>query len=178
MKRLLPLIGFVLLTILLLIGLQNAEDKEKIPSPLIDKPAPEFTLPVLGDPGNTISRSELLGSAYVLNVWASWCPPCRIEHPAMTELARSGIIDVYGLNYKDREDNALTWLNKMGDAYEMHMFDSVGRIAMDFGVYGAPESFLIDAQGNVRFKYVGPMTEDVIEDELMPALARLNESTE
>ena len=178
MKRLLPLIGFVLLTILLLIGLRNADDKEKIPSPLIDKPAPEFTLPVLGDSSSTISRSDLLGSPYVLNVWASWCPPCRIEHPAMTKLARSGVIDVYGLNYKDREENALTWLDKMGDAYEMHMVDSVGRIAMDFGVYGAPESFLIDAQGTVRFKYVGPMTEDVIQDELMPALARLNESTE
>lgn len=173
MKLILPLIGFVLLTTLLLIGLNNAADKEKIPSPLIDKPAPEFSLPLLGDSDNVMSKQDLLGSAYVLNVWASWCPPCRIEHPAMTELANSGLINVYGLNYKDTEVNALTWLDRMGDAYQMHLVDSVGRVAIDFGVYGAPESFLIDAGGTIRFKYVGPMTEDIIQEKLMPALARL-----
>ncbi len=178
MKLLCPLFGFILLTILLLIGLKNAEDKEKIPSPLIDKPAPEFNLPVLGDSSSTIERTDLLGAPYVLNVWASWCPPCRIEHPAMTQLARSGLVNVYGLNYKDTEENALTWLDRMGDAYEQHIFDGVGRTAMDFGVYGAPESFLIDAEGTIRFKYVGPMTEDIIRDELMPALARLEEGVE
>ena len=175
MNRLIPLFGFVLLTLLLLVGLRNAGDKEKIPSPLIGKPVPEFTLPVLGEPSASISRTDLLGEAYLLNVWASWCPPCRTEHPAMTELARSGQINVYGLNYKDTEENALTWLDRMGDAYQMHLFDSVGRTAMDFGVYGAPESFLIDAEGNIRFKYVGPMTEDIIRNELMPAMALLED---
>jgi cytochrome c biogenesis protein CcmG/thiol:disulfide interchange protein DsbE len=178
MKQLAPLIGFILLTILLLIGLNNSADKEKIPSPLINKPAPEFNLPVLGEANTSKTKQDLLGKPYLLNVWASWCPPCRIEHPAMTALAQSGLIDVYGLNYKDTEENALTWLERMGDAYQMHLVDSVGRISMDFGVYGAPESFLIDAEGQIRFKYVGPMTQDIIEEKLMPALARLDESAE
>ncbi len=178
MKLIFPLIGFILLTILLMVGLNNAADKEKIPSPLIDKPAPEFSLPLLGEPDSTTTKQDLLGTPYLLNVWASWCPPCRIEHPAMTALARSGVINVYGLNYKDTEENALTWLDKMGDAYQMHLVDSVGRISMDFGVYGAPESFLIDAQGKIRFKYVGPMTEDIIQEKLMPALAQLEEKIE
>ena len=176
MKLIFPLIGFVLLTILLVIGLNNSADKEKIPSPLIGKPAPEFSLPRLGAPGSLVTKQDLLGSPYVLNVWASWCPPCRIEHPAMTALAKSGVINVYGLNYKDPEDNALIWLDRMGDAYGMHMVDAVGRVGMDFGVYGAPESFLIDTEGRIRFKYVGPMTEDIIQEELMPAIARLDES--
>jgi cytochrome c biogenesis protein CcmG/thiol:disulfide interchange protein DsbE len=173
LRRLLPLIIFLGLGALLFAGIRLAEtrDPNAIPSPLIDKPAPQFSLPLLHEPGRNVSNRDLLGAPYVLNVWGSWCPSCRIEHPVVDALARSGRIRVIGFNYKDERDDALRWLQQFGNPYEMNLVDLDGRKAIDFGVTAAPETFLIDAQGIVRFKHTGPLTPDIVEREILP-LAR------
>jgi cytochrome c biogenesis protein CcmG/thiol:disulfide interchange protein DsbE len=173
LRRLLPLIIFLGLGALLFTGIRLAEtrDPNAIPSPLIDKPAPQFSLPLLHEPGRNVSNRDLLGAPYVLNVWGSWCPSCRIEHPVVDALARSGRIRVIGFNYKDERDDALRWLQQFGNPYEMNLVDLDGRKAIDFGVTAAPETFLIDAQGIVRFKHTGPLTPDIVEREILP-LAR------
>ena len=171
MKRLLPLIIFVLLATLLGFGLKNADNKSIIPSPLIDKPAPEFNLPLVGKPDQWVSKSDLLGKSYLLNVWASWCVSCRIEHPFMVEISRSGLIPVYGLNIKDEPAEASAWLKQFGNPYAINLADLDGRVSIDFGVYGAPETFLIDAQGKVRYKHVGVVDQQVLEEEIKPIIA-------
>lgn len=173
LRRLLPLLLFAALALLLFAGIRLAQtrDPNAIPSPLIDKPAPEFALPLLHEPDRIVDNRELLGSPYLLNVWGSWCPSCRIEHPVIDALARSGRIRVLGYNYKDERDDALRWLQQFGDPYEMILVDRDGRKAIDFGVTAAPETFLIDAAGIVRYKHTGPLTPDVIEREILPRIA-------
>lgn len=169
-RRLLPLMLFAALALLLFAGIRLAQtrDPNAIPSPLIDKPAPAFALPLLHEPDRIVDNNELLGRPYVLNVWGSWCPSCRIEHPVIEALARSGRIRVLGYNYKDERDDALRWLQQFGNPYEMSLVDLDGRKAIDFGVTAAPETFLIDAAGIVRYKHTGPLTPDVIEREILP----------
>lgn len=172
-KRLLPLIVFLALAGLLFAGVQLARvrDPNAIPSPLIGKPAPDFALPLLHEPNRNVTRAELLGSPYVLNVWGSWCPSCRIEHPVVDALAKSGRIRVIGFNYKDAREDALRWLEQYGNPYEFSLVDLDGRKAIDFGVTAAPETFLIDAQGVVRFKHIGALTPEIIEREILPRIA-------
>ena len=177
MKRLLPLLVFVALAIVLFAGVmrhkelrESGKDPNSLPSALIDKPAPEFNLPDVVDPARMVSRNELLGQPYLLNVWASWCFACRIEHQVVTQLADSGPVPVYGLNWKDDRDEANRWLRQFGNPYVASAFDESGRVGIDFGVYGAPETFLIDAEGRVRYKHVGPMNPEMIEKELLPAI--------
>ncbi|KFL36543.1 DsbE family thiol:disulfide interchange protein [Arenimonas donghaensis] len=174
-KRLLPLLAFVALALLLGVGvmMNSGKDTSAIPSPLVGKPAPDFALPVLDEPGRIVSRADLLGEPYLLNVWGSWCPACRDEHPVITELAKSGRIRVIGYDYKDEADDARRWLAQFGNPYALVITDVEGRAALDWGIYGAPESFLVDAQGVIRWKFVGPLTPDVVQTQLLPALESL-----
>jgi len=174
MSRLLPLIAFVAMAFLLWIGLGNADRKTIIPSPLIDKPAPAFNLPVLGQTDRSVSRADLEGQIYLLNVWASWCYACRIEHQTITDLANSGLVPVYGLNWKDDSSDAQAWLARFGDPYKLSLADISGRTGIDFGVYGAPESFVIDGEGKIRYKYIGPLNEDIVSQEIIPIVEQIN----
>jgi len=170
--RLLPLIAFIGLAVLLLVGvlMNSGKDNSAIPSPLIGKPAPQFSLPLLNEPEKIVRTADLAGHAYLLNVWGSWCPACREEHPIISELARSGKVRVIGYNYKDEASAATAWLKQFGNPYETILFDEEGRAALDWGIYGAPETFLIDAKGIVRWKHVGPITPDIIDREILPLL--------
>ena len=172
LKFLIPLALFVVLLGFLGVGL-NLNPRE-VPSPLIGKPAPGFTLARLDDPARTIAREELLGKVWMLNVWASWCAPCREEHPLLVEFGKRKLVPIYGLNYKDTRAQANGFLNQLGNPYEASLFDADGRVGIDFGVYGVPETFIIDRQGVVRFKHVGALTPDVLRTRIEPLLRQLN----
>lgn len=170
--RWLPLAVFALLALLLLAGVQLSRNgnREALPSPLIGKPAPEFELPVLHEPGRTVTSQQLRGEPYLLNVWGSWCPECRVEHPVLTGFAESKRVRVIGYNLKDEQADALRWLEQFGNPYWLVLTDYSGGTAIDWGIYGAPETFLVDADGVIRWKHVGPMTEQTIREELLPVL--------
>lgn len=170
--RIIPVIIFLALAVLLAAGLKIADHKSEIPSPLIGKPLPPFELPVLGQPERVLTNEDLVGQPFLLNVWASWCPTCRVEHPFIEELARSGELRVIGFNYKDELDDAQAWLRRFGDPYEITLQDYSGRYAIDLGVYAAPESFLVDADGTIIFKQIGAVTPDIIEQEILPRIRK------
>ena len=175
MKRyLLPLLVFVLLAGFLAIGLKR--DPREVPSPLINKPAPAFSLPQLDAPERQVAAKDLLGQVWLLNVWASWCVACRQEHPLLVDLSRTGQVKLYGLNYKDKPDDALGWLQKFGNPYLKSMSDTEGLVGIDYGVYGVPETFVIDKQGVIRYKQIGPVTPEAIRDTLLPLVAQLEKS--
>jgi len=167
--------AFLALLGLLLYGVTVSDrpDRQSLPSPLIGKPAPAFSLPVLGEPDRIISADDLRGEAYLLNVWGSWCPACRIEHPVLTRFAQTGLVKVIGYNWKDAPDDAHRWLTQFGDPYALILADMEGRRAIDWGIYGAPETFLVDARGVVAWKHVGPLSDEVIAEQLLPLLQRL-----
>ena len=171
-RYLLPLGVFALLVLLLGVGLSL--NPREVPSPLIGKPAPAFQLPQLHDPGKTFSPGEMQGKVWVFNVWASWCAACRDEHPVLTDLAKSGIAPVYGLNYKDRRDEAIEWLKRYGDPYQASLFDTDGRVGIDYGVYGVPETYVIDKRGVIRYKRIGPVTPAILKEKIVPLIAELN----
>ena len=170
--RIIPVAIFLALGVLLAVGLKIADRKTEIPSPLIGKPLPEFSLPVLGEPDRIVTNEDLLGTPFRLNVWASWCPTCRVEHPYIEELAESGAIRVVGFNYRDETADAKAWLARFGNPYELSIQDYDGRYAIDLGVYAAPESFLVDADGTIIFKQIGAVTPEVIENEILPRIGR------
>jgi cytochrome c biogenesis protein CcmG/thiol:disulfide interchange protein DsbE len=145
-------------------------DKETLPSPLLGKPAPAFSLPRVDDPTQTVSTRDFAGQPYVLNVWATWCVGCRQEHDALLAIAARGEVPIVGLNWKDERDLAQQWLRELGNPYVVTAFDQEGRVAIDWGVYGAPETFLIDATGNVIHKHVAPLTVEIWEREFLPLL--------
>lgn len=176
--RWLPLAAFFALVVLLAVGvwLSRKPDRDALPSPLIGKPAPEFSLPVLHEPGRLLASKELRGAAYVLNVWGSWCPECRVEHPVLTRFAETRRVRVIGYNWKDEHADAVRWLEQFGNPYWIVIVDYDGRTAIDWGIYGAPETFLVDGDGVVRWKHVGALTDDEIRDELLPALAEVEKS--
>ncbi|MDQ3269640.1 MAG: DsbE family thiol:disulfide interchange protein [Pseudomonadota bacterium] len=159
--------------LLLLAGVMLSRDpgREALPSPLIGKPAPEFSLPVLHESGRAVSSHDLLGEPYLLNVWGSWCPECRVEHPVLTRFAETKQLRVIGFNLKDEPADALRWLAQFGNPYWLVLADYEGEVAIDWGIYGAPETFLVDAGGIVRWKHVGPITDEVVREQLLPALA-------
>ncbi len=168
-----PLGLFIVLVAFLAIGL--GRDPREVPSPLIGKPAPDFQLPQLHDPSQTFSPGEMRGKVWLLNVWASWCFSCREEHPLLLEMQRSGFIPIYGLNTKNKRDEALGWLNELGDPYVLSAADIDGRVSIDYGVYGAPETFLIDRDGIIRFKHIGPLTPELWENKIRPLVQQLNQ---
>lgn len=163
-----PAIGFAALAIVLAIGLRM--DPNRLPSPLIGKPAPVFLLESLGDPAWKVGGADFSGRPWVLNVWATWCPPCRQEHPALIAIAKESPVPIMGLNWRDERIPALRWLEELGNPYASVAFDPEGRTAIDWGVTGAPETFLIDAKGVVIKKYAGPMTVDLWRQEFLPLL--------
>ena len=171
LKFLVPLALFLVLAGFLARGLKL--DPREVPSPLIGKPAPTFMLSKLDAADQQLRRDDLLGKPWVLNVWASWCAPCREEHPLLVEFARRKVAPVYGLNYKDTRANGMNFLRQLGNPYEVSLFDGDGRVGIDFGVYGVPETFVIDAKGIVRFKHVGPLNPVVIDDKIVPLLKEL-----
>ena len=171
-RYLIPLGLFIVLAVFLAIGLNR--DPHEVPSPLINKPAPAFSLPQLKEPGKTFSAADMRGKVWILNVWASWCVACRDEHPLLLEYAKSGAVPIYGLNYKDQRADALAWLGELGDPYVLSAADLDGRVAIDYGVYGAPETYLIDQAGTIRFKQIGPVTQDVWNKQILPLVQELN----
>ena len=175
--RLLPFAGFVLLLALLGFGIwwSSSHDLREVPSPLIGKPAPTFALPLLHDPSKTLGSKELAGQPYLLNVFASWCVACRDEHPILMQQGKSLGIKLVGFNYKDDANDAKRWLAQFGDPYDVVVADLPGDVAIDFGVTGAPETFLVDARGIVRYKYISPITPAIIATQLLPRIDSLKQ---
>jgi len=171
MRFKLPLAIFILMVGLLAYGL--GLDPKKVPSPLIDKPAPAFSLASLHAPQQQISNKDLLGEVWVLNVWASWCVACRAEHEFVTRLARMELVKVIGLNYKDRSVDAKGWLQQWGDPYSASLMDTDGRIGIDWGVYGVPETFIVDKNGLIKYKFIGPINQGTLDSEIVPLLREL-----
>jgi cytochrome c biogenesis protein CcmG/thiol:disulfide interchange protein DsbE len=167
-----PLLVFLLLSAFLTAGLRL--DPHQVPSPLIDKPAPAFRLAQLHDPARAFTPREMLGKVWLLNVWASWCVSCRAEHGLLTALSRTGAVPIYGLAYKDTRENALAFLGTSGNPYVLSIQDGDGRVGIDYGVYGVPESYLIDRAGVIRFKQIGPITIDDVERTILPLVEQLN----
>lgn len=170
-KLWLPLVAFLGLSALLAAGLRL--NPHELPSPYIGKAAPEFSLPTLADPDRQIGAADLKGKVWVMNVWASWCTACREEHPFLVELERSGSVSIYGLNYKDENRAARDWLRRLGDPYLESLVDAKGAVGLDYGVYGVPETFVIDAAGVVRYKHVGPLNREVWAEKIEPLLQKL-----
>lgn len=169
-SRLIPLIAFAALVVLLVVGLTIADKKTELPSPLIDKPVPAFDLPVLANPEQRMSKDSLLGKPYLVNFWGSWCVTCRAEHPVLTQLARLNRVYIVGMNFRDESSDAIAWLKRWGDPYDVSLTDFDGRVSIDFGVYAAPETFLVDASGTIVFKHLGELTWDIVENEILTRL--------
>ncbi len=172
LKYLIPLGLFLVLVVFLAIGL--GRDPREVPSPLINKAAPTFRLPQLQAPDKTFSAADMRGKVWVMNVWASWCISCRDEHPLLLEYARSGAVPIYGLNLKDKPEEAIAWLGELGDPYVLSAADIEGRVAIDYGVYGAPETYLIDQNGIIRHKHIGPVTRKAWNEDFLPLVQKLN----
>ena len=173
-RYLIPLSLFLAIVAFLAVGLNR--DPTLVPSPLVGKPAPEFSMPRLKDPDETVSRSDLLGKISLLNVWATWCVSCRAEHPLLIELANEGQLPIYGLNYKDNRDEAIRWLTQLGDPYVASVYDPAGRLGFDLGVYGLPETFVMDPQGIIAYKHIGPIDADAWENKILPVVQALRKA--
>jgi cytochrome c biogenesis protein CcmG, thiol:disulfide interchange protein DsbE len=165
-RVLLPLAIFLVLVGFLAVGLKL--DPREVPSPLVGKPAPAFELPVLQQPDKRFVPADMRGKVWLLNVWASWCVSCREEHPVLLALAKRGVMPILGLNYKDKSEDAAAWLKQFGNPYELSAVDADGRIGIDYGVYGVPETYLIDAEGVIRYKQIGPVTAAALEQKILP----------
>ena len=171
MRHLLPLGLFLALLTLLAAGL--GLDPREVPSPLVGKMAPQFQLPGLDDADTRVSSSDFNNQVTLLNVWASWCGGCRREHPLLIDLARKHDINLYGLNYKDSRSNALSWLKRFGDPYKVNAYDRNGSVGIDYGVYGVPETYVIDRRGVIRYKQIGPVTKQKLQEVILPLLEQL-----
>jgi cytochrome c biogenesis protein CcmG, thiol:disulfide interchange protein DsbE len=167
-RFLLPLAAFVLLLAVLLVGLKRAPEKSILPSPLIGKAAPHFTLPNLFDTSQPVTTAALQGHWSLVNVWGTWCVECRAEHEVLLQIKQQARVPIVGIDWKDKDEDALSWLAQLGDPYERVGTDRDGRVAIDWGVYGAPETFLISPAGTVVYKHIGAMTEQVWNSEFLP----------
>jgi cytochrome c biogenesis protein CcmG/thiol:disulfide interchange protein DsbE len=168
-------VAFVVLIGILAIGLDR--DPSKLPSPLIDKPAPEYELPRVKDPMSSVGSADYAGQLVLVNIWATWCVGCRQEHDFLVELAGRQEIPVYGIDWRDQRDEALKWLDRLGDPYVASAYDEDGRVGIDWGVYGAPETFLVSSSGNVLYKHIGPLDEASWQREFVPRIAAQREAT-
>lgn len=164
----------VFLALVALLGLGLTLNPREVPSPLVGKPAPHFQLPQLHEPAKQFSQKDMLGKVWLLNVWASWCVTCREEHPVLVEFAKSGVAPLYGLNYKDQREDGIAWLKRFGDPYVLSAYDIEGRIGIEYGVYGVPETYVIDKTGVIRYKRIGALTPEILQKKVLPLLAELN----
>ena len=171
----LPLALFVILILLLAVGLRI--DPKLVPSPLIDKPLPAFNLPTLNIPDDNIKSSDFQGDVVLLNVWASWCVACRVEHPLLVELSKNNEVLIYGINYKDTRIDAMQWLQRFGNPYRASAFDQHGLTGIDLGVYGVPETYIMDRAGIIRYKHIGPITRKSLDNTILPLIKKLKASS-
>lgn len=167
----LPLIAVLIMIPILILGLRS--DPSELPSQYIGKPAPEFELPILKDPSVTLQTSDMAGQPALVNIWATWCAGCRAEHGFLMELSRENTIPIYAVNWRDKRPEALQWLKQLGDPYVASAFDEDGRVGIDWGVYGAPETFLLNAAGEVVYRFTGPLNRMLWEQEFVPRIAEL-----
>ena len=172
MRFIFPFLAFAILSVFLYVGL--GRKPSEVPSPLIDKPAPAFTLPQLHDANKRFSTQDMKGQVWLLNVWASWCGACKDEHPVLMELSRAEIVPIYGLDYKDKREDGEFTLNRAGDPYTLTIFDADGKVGFDYGVYGVPETYVIDKQGIIRYKLIGAVTPQNLRENILPLVAELN----
>jgi cytochrome c biogenesis protein CcmG/thiol:disulfide interchange protein DsbE len=170
LRFVLPVAVFAALVMVLLLALNREQPPSYVPSPLLGKDAPEFVLPRLDDPARTLRKGDLLGDVSLVNIWATWCAGCRQEHPFLMELARTSGVRMFGINWKDDDTLARRWLADLGDPYAAVGVDQDGRVAIDWGVYGAPETFLLDAGGKVLYKHIAPLTAEAWEQEFLPRI--------
>lgn len=175
-KFLLPFAAFVAMAVLFVFGLNPNRDIKAIPSPLIGKPAPAIALTDVMDPAKPVNNAAYKGQVYIVNVWGTWCEMCRVEHDELLEIARQKVVPIIGLVYMDQRDKAQQWLQQLGNPYAAVAFDTDGRTAIDWGVYGAPETFLVDANGRIIYKFVSPMTPEVWAQEFLPRIAAARRS--
>jgi cytochrome c biogenesis protein CcmG/thiol:disulfide interchange protein DsbE len=174
MKRfLLPLAIFVVVVGFLGIGLTL--NPREVPSPLVGKPAPEFALPQLHEPQQMLSLQDMRGKVWLLNFWASWCGGCKEEHPVLMQLAKTGEVPIYGMDYKDRRDEGIAWLQRWGNPYSVIAVDESGRVGINYGVYGVPETYVIDKAGVIRYKQIGPLDENILDKKIMPLVRELQQ---
>ena len=171
MRFLIPLILFIVMVAFLAVGLKL--DPREVPSPFIGKPSPAFNLPQLAEPGKSFGNADLQGQVSLLNVWASWCVSCKQEHPFLLKLAKQKILPIYGLDYKDEREAGMDWLNRLGNPYTVSVFDADGKVGIEWGVYGVPETFVIDKHGVIRHKHTGPITEESWQKTLLPLIIQL-----
>ncbi|HLW25571.1 MAG TPA: DsbE family thiol:disulfide interchange protein [Steroidobacteraceae bacterium] len=169
-KFILPIVAFIALAVLFAFGLNPNRDIHAIPSPLIGKPAPLFKLTDVSDPSRIVSNADLKGQVYVLNVWGTWCVACRQEQQDLLTIAQQHVVPIIGLDYMDERSKAQQWLQQLGNPYNAVAFDTDGRTAIDWGVYGAPETFLVDGAGRVIYKFISPMTQQVWAREFLPRI--------
>jgi len=172
LKFVVPLVVFLGLAAFLAVGLTR--DPREIPSPFIGKAAPAFKLEQLADASAAFTPEEMKGKVWLLNVWASWCVACRVEHPLLVEMSKQKTVPIVGLNYKDQRAEGLQWLRRHGDPYSLSAYDVEGKVGIDYGVYGVPETFVIDKQGVIRYKQIGPITPEALEKKIMPLVRKLN----
>jgi cytochrome c biogenesis protein CcmG/thiol:disulfide interchange protein DsbE len=171
LKFVIPLVVFVLLASFFAAGLMH--DPREVPSPLIGKDAPAFRLEQLHDAKLAFAPGDMKGKVWLLNVWASWCVSCRVEHPLLVEISKEQRFPIVGLNYKDRREDGVAWLAKLGNPYALSAWDNEGRVGIDYGVYGVPESYVIDKQGVIRYKQIGPITPEALEKNILPLIRKL-----
>ena len=175
LRFIVPLVAFLVVSVFLYVGL-DLKPRE-VPSPFIDKPAPTFSLQKLHDPEAYFSTQDMIGKVWLLNVWASWCAACRSEHPLLVQLSRADIVPIYGLDYKDVPSDGKRWLNELGNPYLASLIDYEGKIGIDYGVYGVPETFVIDKQGVIRHKVIGPLTPSALDKCVLPLVKKLQQAT-
>ncbi|MCC6380338.1 MAG: DsbE family thiol:disulfide interchange protein [Burkholderiales bacterium] len=173
-KFALPLVVFAAIVAFLFVGLFR--DPREVPSPLIGKPAPAFALANLHQPERKVAAADFKGQVWLLNVWASWCVSCRVEHPLWVELAKAKVVPIVGLNYKDKSAEGLAWLAQHGDPYTLSVVDADGRVGIDWGVYGVPETFVIDKDGVIRHKHIGPITTEALQRTILPLVRKLQQA--
>ena len=171
LKYVVPFVLFLVLAAFFAVGLQR--DPREIPSPFIDKPAPAFKLPQLHDAAKPFAPEDMKGRVWMLNVWASWCVSCRVEHPLLVEMSKRNIVPIVGLNYKDQRDAGVQWLTRFGNPYVLSAYDLDGRVGIDYGVYGVPETFVIDRSGRIRYRHTGPLTAELWRERLLPVVRSL-----
>ena len=172
LRFVIPLAVFIALAAFLAVGLTR--DPREVPSPFIGKAAPDFRLAQVADEKLAFTPADMKGKVWLLNVWASWCATCRVEHPVLVEMSKRNVVPIVGLNYKDRREDAMQWLRRYGDPYALSAYDIDGKVGIDYGVYGAPETFVIDKQGVIRYKQIGAITPEALETKILPLLRELN----